>query len=239
VRGYPSSKHVCSTARLTARPHALRPCACQPRGCHFKSGHLCPPRSTGLAARQRPPGPLKLGCPPPLHAEYRSQTGIQQKLNFVSVRTIKERSSSSDCTGTSCSSTTAPNSWQWHSRRCRPMPAAALLPTRAHTRSLTQAPRTTATASSFYRNSTAFIWHSCGVRCPPRRLPTLRTSSPSISRSPSSLPSNVSRSSSPRIGRPSRSCVSTMPARASRKIASFTSLRSTRPQSRTPPCAWR
>jgi hypothetical protein len=26
--------------------------------------------------------------------EYRSQTGIQRKLNFVSVRTIKERSSS-------------------------------------------------------------------------------------------------------------------------------------------------
>ena len=27
--------HVCSTARLAARPHALRPCARQPRGCHF------------------------------------------------------------------------------------------------------------------------------------------------------------------------------------------------------------
>jgi hypothetical protein len=31
-------------------------------------GHLCPPSSAGLAARQRPPGPLKLGCTPPLHA---------------------------------------------------------------------------------------------------------------------------------------------------------------------------
>jgi hypothetical protein len=39
VRGYPSSKHVCSTARLTARPHALRPCARQPRGCHLKYDH--------------------------------------------------------------------------------------------------------------------------------------------------------------------------------------------------------
>jgi hypothetical protein len=29
------SKHVCSTARLAARPHALRPCARQPRGCHY------------------------------------------------------------------------------------------------------------------------------------------------------------------------------------------------------------
>ncbi len=27
--------NVCSTARLAARPHALRPCARQPRGCHF------------------------------------------------------------------------------------------------------------------------------------------------------------------------------------------------------------
>ena len=26
---------VCSTARLASRPHALRPCARQPRGCHF------------------------------------------------------------------------------------------------------------------------------------------------------------------------------------------------------------
>jgi hypothetical protein len=34
-RGYPSANHVCSTARLAARPHALRPCARQPRGCHF------------------------------------------------------------------------------------------------------------------------------------------------------------------------------------------------------------
>ena len=48
----------------------------------------------------------------------------------------------------------------------------------------------------------------------------------------------VTRNSSPRIGRPSRSCVSAT-ARASRNNTSFTSLRSTRPQSRTPPCAWR
>jgi hypothetical protein len=53
------------------------------------------------------------------------------------------------------------------------------------------------------------------------------------------ISSSESRSSSPRIGRPSRSCVSATAARASRNSASFTSLRSTRPQSRTPPCAWR
>jgi hypothetical protein len=67
---------------------------------------------------------------------------------------------SSACTGTSCNSTTVSSSRQWHSPRSRPTQASALLPTRAHTRSLTQAPRTTATASSSYRNSTAFIWHS-------------------------------------------------------------------------------
>ena len=33
---YPSSKHVCSTSLLTSRPLALRPCARQPRGCHYK-----------------------------------------------------------------------------------------------------------------------------------------------------------------------------------------------------------
>jgi hypothetical protein len=58
-------------------------------------------------------------------------------------------------------------------------------------------------------------------------------------RHPSVVPSAVPRSSSPRIGCPSRSCVSAAAARASRNIASFTSLRSTRPQSLTPPCAWR
>jgi hypothetical protein len=57
--------------------------------------------------------------------------------------------------------------------------AAAQPPTRAHTRSLPQAPRTPSTASSSYRNSTAFIWHSSGVRCPPRRPPALKTSRPS------------------------------------------------------------
>jgi hypothetical protein len=31
----PATNHVCSTARLAARPHALRTCARQPRGCHF------------------------------------------------------------------------------------------------------------------------------------------------------------------------------------------------------------
>ena len=61
---------------------------------------------------------------------------------------------------------------------------AALLPTRAHTRSLTQAPRTTATARSSYCNSTAFMWHSSGVRCPPRRLPAPRLSGPAVPASP-------------------------------------------------------
>jgi hypothetical protein len=177
-------------------------------------GHLCPPRSAGLAARQRPPKTPSVWMPPHL-------------------------AHSSACTETSCSSTTAPSSRQCHNPLSRPTQAAALLPTLAHTLSLTQAPRTTATASSSYRNSSAFIWHSSGVRCPSRRLPALRTSRPSSPRSPPSLPSAVSRSSSPRIGRPSRPCVSTTPARGSRSSASFTSPRNTRPLSRTPLLEWR
>jgi len=31
----PLPNNVCSTARLAARPHALLPCARQPRGCHY------------------------------------------------------------------------------------------------------------------------------------------------------------------------------------------------------------
>ncbi len=39
-RVYPLPSNVCSTARLAARPHALRPCARQPSGCHFNSRHF-------------------------------------------------------------------------------------------------------------------------------------------------------------------------------------------------------
>jgi hypothetical protein len=69
-----------------------------------------------------------------------------------------------------------------HHPRCttpsRRQLAAAQSPTQAHTRSLPQAPRTTATASSSYRNSTAFIWHSSGDRYLPRRPPALKTQQP-------------------------------------------------------------
>jgi hypothetical protein len=110
-------------------------------------GHLCLPCSEGLAAGQRPPGSLHLGCPsiapPPL-------------------------ARSSACTRTSCNNTTAPISRQQHSPRRRPAQAAALLPTRAQTcRLSTQAPRTTATANSFFRNSTASTRQLRGVGFPP------------------------------------------------------------------------
>jgi hypothetical protein len=60
VRGHPSSKHVCSTARLTARPHALRPCARQPRGCHSKwNEHLY--RSARRRPQLNPRGPAAAG----------------------------------------------------------------------------------------------------------------------------------------------------------------------------------
>jgi len=98
------------------------------------------------------------------------------------------------CTTTSCSTTTAPISRQQHSPPRRPAPAqeAALLPTRAQTRSLrTQNPRTTATANSFFRSSTASTRHSNGVRFPPRCLPTLRTSSPVYSLVPAPFRRNA------------------------------------------------
>jgi hypothetical protein len=75
---------------------------------------------------------------------------------------------SSACTRTSCSNTTAPISRHQHNPRRRPAQAATLLPTRAQTRRLsTQGPRTTATANSFFRNSTASTRQLRGVGFPP------------------------------------------------------------------------
>jgi hypothetical protein len=122
--------------------------------------------------------------------------------------------------------------------RRRPL-VAAQPPTRAHTRRLPQAPRTTGMANSSYRNSTAFIWHSSGGRCPHQRPPAIKTSRTSSPRRPSSLPKSVSRSSSPSIVGPSRPCASATQARASRSSASFTCHRNTKPRPWTPPCAWR
>jgi hypothetical protein len=67
---------------------------------------------------------------------------------------------------------TAPIRRQQHSPRRRLVQAAALLQMQAQTRSLSpQAPKTTATANSSFRSSTASTRHSSGVRFPPRRLP--------------------------------------------------------------------
>jgi hypothetical protein len=98
-----------------------------------------------------------------------------------------------DCTDQPAAAQPAPPSAQ----------AAALLPTRAQTCSRsTQAPRTTATANSFFRSSTASTRHSSGVKFPPRRLPALRTSSPL---GPAQFHRNaVSRSSSADTGPSSR-----------------------------------
>ena len=112
-------------------------------------GHLCTPCSAGLAARQRHPGPHHVACPPPLHA---------QALAWGPLAALRLHQASNP--------------------RRRPL-AATQPPTRAHARSLPQAPRTTAMANSSYRNSTAFIWHSSGGRCPPQRPPALKTSSSS------------------------------------------------------------
>jgi len=58
---------VSPTTPSLVTPHHTRPTP------GLLPGHLCPPRSAGLAARQQPPGPLKLGCPPPLHAQALAQ----------------------------------------------------------------------------------------------------------------------------------------------------------------------
>jgi hypothetical protein len=55
---------------------------------------------------------------------------------------------------------------------------AALLQMQSQTSSLSpQAPKTTATANSFFLSSTTSTRHSSGVRFPTRHLPALRTSS--------------------------------------------------------------
>jgi hypothetical protein len=145
---------------------------------------------------------------------------------------------SNDCTGTSCSSTTAPSSRQWHSPRSRPTQPVMLLPTREHTSSLAQDPRTTATASSSFRNSTSFIWHSSGVRCPPHvfQFPGSQDQQ-SQHLSKSVIPTQLSVTE--QLTKNWTPFVSAMQARASRNLDTFTSIRSTRPQSRTLPCVWR
>ena len=124
-----------------------------------------------------------------------------------------------------------------HSPRRRLVQAAALLQMQAQTRSLSpQAPKTTATANSSFRSSTASTRHSSGVGFPPRRLPALRTSP--LGPGPFSR-NAVSPSSSPRNGPSTRPSASAPRARVLRSSASSTCLRSTRPRSRNPLSAWK
>ena len=135
-------------------------------------GHLCPSSSASLAARQRPPG-HQLGCPPPLHAHAFALGPLAAVRLHQAVGSGTARAA------------VRRRMWRCCQRGRTPAASPRLLG-----------------ASSSSRNSTVFIWHSSGVRCPPRCLPALRTSSHSISRSLSSLPSAVSWSSSSRIGSP-------------------------------------
>jgi len=168
-----------------------------------------------------------MGCPPPLHA---------QALAWGPLAAVRLHRASR-------TPTPAAVRWLQRSRQRGRTPAASRrLPGQQQFCRLLAVPscgRRSLLYQSTYRNSTAFIWHSSGGRCPPQRPPALKTSRPSSPRSPSSLPKSVSRSSSPSIGRPSRPCVIATPARASRSSASFTCHRNTKPRSRTPPCAWR
>ena len=80
-----------------------------------------------------------------------------------------------------------------------------------------QTPKTTATANSSFRSSTASTRHSSGVRFPPRRLPALRTSP--LGPGPFSR-NAVSPSSSPRNGPSTRPSASATRARVLRSSAS-------------------
>ena len=109
-------------------------------------GHLCLPRSAGLAAGHRPPVPHQ---PPPSHARSLARGPPTQLRMHPIIRHLPRH------------------------------PPAELRPKQAHTLSLsTQAPKTTATASWFSRNSTASMRHSSETRFPPRRLPALKTTPP-------------------------------------------------------------
>ena len=80
-----------------------------------------PVRNPVLGTREEPgntgwrpvfPGSSRLGIEPK-SGEYRSQTGIQRKLNFVSVRTIKERSSHASEVQSHC-----PGFCSWYGDEC-------------------------------------------------------------------------------------------------------------------------
>ena len=200
----------------------------EPAGPRLGRHAACPPLSAGLTARQRPPGPLKLGCPPLLHAQALALGPL------AAVRLHRAVGS-----GTSR---------RWRQRCCqsgRTPAASRRLPGQRQR----QAPPTATRPPSFG------IPAESGVP-----LGVFQLSGPAVPASPKvrhpypapcdtalvSHGAGVTRSilgellrSSPRIGRPSRSCVSATPAHASRSSVSFTCHRNTKPQPRTPPCAWR
>jgi hypothetical protein len=152
-------------------------------------------------------------CPPPLHAQSLAQGPLAAVQLHQAV-----------CSGTACAAV------RRRQRRCCQLghkPAAShRLPGQQ------QAPPTATQPPSFG------IQEESGVPLGVFQL-VLRTSRPNSPQSQSSLSSTVSLSSSPRIGRPSRTCVSTTSARGSRSSSSFTSPSNTRPLSLTPLFEWR
>jgi hypothetical protein len=140
--------------------------------------------------------------------------------------------------GDSCSSTTAPSKPHPNPRR-RPALAAAQPPTRAHTRSLTQAPRTTATASS----PTATRPPSFGIQAeagvPLSVLQLSRPAGPAAPEVRHPYPAPCHGAAHQALGALQGPASAARRQGASRSSASFTCHRNTRPRSRTPPCAWR
>ena len=88
-RVYPLPNNVCSTARLATRPHALHPCACQTRGCHFNS--VLPPSNCRVCGTWREGhGGGAVGSVGVLRTQLcHLRAGFQQCKSFVEMGTVR------------------------------------------------------------------------------------------------------------------------------------------------------
>jgi hypothetical protein len=175
----------------------------------------------------------------PLHAPL-SRSGCQATTSRTpQVGLPPPSAGSSACTGTSCSSTTAPSSRQWHSPRSRPNVLSRKVAGGGAAANAGAHPQPHA-GSQDNGNSKLLLPQLDRLHLAFKRSQV----SPSASSSSQDqqfqhLPKSVI-PTQPRVSEQlTKNCVALTPARASRNSASFTSLRSTRPQSQTPPCAWR
>ena len=176
------------------------------------SGHLCPPSSASLAARQLPPGPHQLGCPPPLHAQTLARGPLATVQLHPAVYSGTARAAVRRRRWLCC-------------ERGRTPAASRRLPGQQQL----QAPPTATQPPSFG------IQAKSGVP-----LGVFQLSGPAGPAAPQvrhPYPVLCHGAAHQELGALQGPASVLRPARASRNSASFTSLRNTRPQSRTPPCA--